>query len=138
TGAGAGRSRARGRQHRAAAMAGSRPMKVLCTTSRMPFAVDEIRKLGEAGHAVYAADTFHNAPGSHSAGVTERVLVPKPKQETLEFVGAVADLCLSKGIDLLVPMFEEVFYLSKHREQLESLTQPFFPEFDVMHRLHDK
>jgi predicted ATP-grasp superfamily ATP-dependent carboligase len=104
----------------------------------MPFAVDEIRKLGEAGHAVYAADTFHNAPGSHSAEVTERLIVPKPRQETLAFVGAVADLCVAKGIDVLIPMFEEVFYLSRHREQLEALTEPFFPPFDVLARLHDK
>ena len=58
-------------------------MKVLCTTSRMPFAVDEIRKLGEQGHEVFAADTFRTAPGSHSAEVHERVVVPAPKQDTL-------------------------------------------------------
>ena len=64
-------------------------MKILCTTSRMPFAVDEIRKLGERGHEVYAADTFRAAPGSHSKEVADRVLVPAPKQETLAFVQAL-------------------------------------------------
>ena len=38
-------------------------MKVLYTTSRMPFAVDEIRKLGENGHEVYTAETFRHRAG---------------------------------------------------------------------------
>ena len=41
-------------------------MRTLMTTSRMPFAVDEIRKLGETGNEVTAVDTFSASPGSHS------------------------------------------------------------------------
>ena len=113
-------------------------MKILCTTSRMPFAVDEIRKLGEQGHEVYAADTFRTAPGSHSAEVHERVVVPAPKQDTLAFVGAVADLARQKGIDLIVPMFEEVFYLAKHRDLLPESTTLFCPPFETLAKVHNK
>jgi predicted ATP-grasp superfamily ATP-dependent carboligase len=104
----------------------------------MPFAVDEIRKLGRAGHDVYAADTFRTAPGSHSASVHERVVVPAPKQDTLAFIGAVADLIMREGIELVVPMFEEVFYLAKHRDQLAELTTLYLPSFDVLARIHNK
>ena len=113
-------------------------MKILCTTSRMPFAVDEIRKLGEQGHQVYAADTFRTAPGSHSAEVHERVVVPAPKQETEAFVTAVAELVEREGIELIVPMFEDVFYLAKHRDRLPSTTRLFCPPFEVLAQVHDK
>ena len=113
-------------------------MKILCTTSRMPFAVDEIRKLGEQGHEVYAADTFRTAPGSHSSGVHERVVVPAPKQDTLAFVQAVVDLVTDEGIELIVPMFEDVFYLSKHRADLPTATHLFCPPFETLAEVHDK
>jgi len=113
-------------------------MKVLCTTSRMPFAVDEIRKLGEQGHQVYAADTFRTAPGSHSAEVYERVVVPAPRQETEAFIAAIAELAAREGIEILVPMFEEVFYLARHRDDLPSSMQLFCPPFDTLARVHDK
>jgi hypothetical protein len=104
----------------------------------MPFAVDEIRKLGEQGHQVYAADTFRAAPGSHSAEVHERVLVPPPKQETEAFVAAVADLVEREGIELIVPMFEDVFYLAKHRDRLPPTARLFCPPFEVLAQVHDK
>lgn len=113
-------------------------MKILCTTSRMPFAVDEIRKLGEQGHQVFAADTFRSAPGSHSSEVHERVVVPAPKQQTDAFVAAVADLVAREGIELIVPMFEDVFYLARHRDRLPDGTRLFCPPFEVLAQVHDK
>ncbi len=113
-------------------------MKILCTTSRMPFAVDEIRKLGERGHEVYAADTFRAAPGSHSKEVADRVLVPAPKQETLAFVQAIVDIVTERGIELVVPMFEDVFYLAKHRDALPDSTRLFCPPFEQLAKVHNK
>lgn len=113
-------------------------MRVLCTSARMPFAVDEIRKFGEAGHVVFAADTFKTAPGLHASKVHERVITPQPKQETGAFVADVADTLASRDIDLLVPMFEEVFYLAKHRDELESLADLFFPTFETLLKFHSK
>jgi hypothetical protein len=37
---------------------------LLITSSRMPFALDAIRKLGERGHEVYASDSYEDPPGS--------------------------------------------------------------------------
>ena len=41
-------------------------MRILVTSSRLPFALDMIRKLAERGHDVYASDSYELAPGSHS------------------------------------------------------------------------
>ena len=87
-------------------------MKILCTTSRMPFAVDEIRKLGEQGHEVYAADTFRTAPGSHSRRSHATTRGAGTEAGDRAFVAAVAEVS-EQQIELVVPMFEEVFYLAR-------------------------
>lgn len=41
-------------------------MRILVTSSRMPFALGMVRKLASDGHEVYAADDYSLSPGSHS------------------------------------------------------------------------
>jgi len=113
-------------------------MRVLVTGARMFFALDEIRKLGDTGHEVLAADTFTAAPGLHSHDVVEHLLVPPPATEPLAFVGTIRDLVRTHQVDLVLPQFEEVFYLSKHRDELDDGAEWFLSDFDVMSRLHDK
>ncbi|AZZ81329.1 MULTISPECIES: hypothetical protein [Gordonia] len=114
---------------------------ILVTTSRMPFAVDEIHKLGETGRDVTAADTFRAAPGSHSRGARRHLVFPAPTQQTTAFVDAVIDAIGEHGITWLLPMFEEVFYLARHRDRISAAhpdVELFFPDFETLARVHDK
>lgn len=113
-------------------------MRTLVTTSRMPFAVDEIRKLGEVGNDVTAVDTFSAAPGSHSRYVARHFEVPAPTQHTDEFIAAIAKIVTEHDIEWLLPAFEEVFYLAAHRDQLPDGCEYFFPDFATLARVHDK
>jgi predicted ATP-grasp superfamily ATP-dependent carboligase len=113
-------------------------MNILVTSSRMPFALDEIRKFGRAGHRVFAADTFYSAPGSHSRYVTEHFEVDPPEQSARRYVAAIDRLLRRCQIDLLVPCFEEVFYLARHRDRLRRATQLFAADFTLLARLHNK
>ncbi len=113
-------------------------MRTLVTTSRMPFAVDEIRKLGEAGHDVTAVDTFKASPGSHSRCAARHLEVPQPTQETEAFIDAIVGILADQRIEWLLPMFEEVFYLAAHRDRLEGSCELFFPDFATLAKVHDK
>ncbi|MGZ4757299.1 MAG: ATP-grasp domain-containing protein [Acidimicrobiia bacterium] len=104
----------------------------------MPFAVDEIRKLGETGNDVTAVDTFKASPGSHSRGAARHFEVPAPAQETDQFVDAVVGLIEAQGIEWLLPMFEEVFYLAALRDRLVGRCELFFPDFATLAKVHDK
>lgn len=107
----------------------------------MPFAVDEIHKLGAMDHLVTAADTFSAAPGSHSRGAHRHIEVPAPTQHTEDFVSAVLGAIDRYEIQWLLPMFEEVFYLAAHRDRLSEGRDDlelFFPDFDTLARVHDK
>lgn len=120
-------------------MASAQP-RILVTTSRMPFAVDEIHKLGETGRFVVATDTFRSAPGNHSRGASRHLTVPAPTQETHAFIEAVATIIDDEQINWLLPMFEDVFFLAKHRDRLAQGrdVELFFPDFDTLRLVHDK
>ncbi|MCF8604257.1 ATP-grasp domain-containing protein [Gordonia sp. HY442] len=115
--------------------------RVLATTSRMPFAVDEIRKFGEAGRHVVATDTFRASPGSHSRGAHGHAITPAPTQEPAAFIDAVIELIGKYDVNWVVPMFEEVFYLAAAREKILAAhpgVELFFPDLETLHRVHDK
>lgn len=113
-------------------------MNVLVTSSRMPFALDEIRKFGRCGHRVFAADTFYAAPGSHSRWVAERALVAAPESQPARFIADIRRLVRTLAIDLLVPCFEEAFYLAHHLADLSREVCVLISRFDVLQRLHNK
>lgn len=114
--------------------------RLLVTTSRMPFAVDEIHKLGETGRYVVASDTFRTAPGSHSRGAKKHVTVPAPTQHPAEFVDAVIAAIDTYDLNWLLPQFEEVFYLAAQRDRLAARAgiELFFPSLQTLRRVHDK
>ena len=111
---------------------------LLVTTSRMPFAVDEIRKLGAAGNVVVASDTFDATPGNHSRGAAHHIVTRAPTQEPEAFVDDVVAAIERYDIDVVVPMFEEVFYLAAHRDRLGARAELFFPDVATLARVHDK
>ena len=51
-------------------------VRVLITSSRMPFALGMIRQLHEAGHEVFAADDYALSPGSHSSYLAGHFVYP--------------------------------------------------------------
>ncbi len=100
----------------------------------MPFALDIIRKLGERGHQVRASDTFSTAPGSHSRYVEEAFVTASPRHATDDFIEDV--MRIGEGVDLIVPSFEECFYLAAARDRLPA---PLFaPSLESLRRLHHK
>ena len=63
-------------------------MRALITGARMFFAVDQIRKLGDAGHEVFAADTFRAAAIEQLEAWGERVGVPGYRLECTDVSGS--------------------------------------------------
>lgn len=112
-------------------------MRFMITTSRMPCAIDEIRKLGSRGHHVVATDSFSSAPGNHSRHASIAYVTPSPRFEPARFVTEIVNIAKRERIDLVLPAFEEAFYLAKLGSKLPSQLR-YFPPFDVLRTLHDK
>jgi len=113
-------------------------MRILLTSSRLPFALSLVRNLAEAGHEVYASDAYSIASGSHSKYLSGRLVTAPPATETERFVDDVEGFVREHGIERVVPCFEEAFYLATRHERLEQLTDLFTAPFATLARLHDK
>lgn len=107
----------------------------------MPFAVDEIRKFGQAGRHVLATDSFRASPGMHGRGAARHEVTPPPTQEPAAFVDTVIELMSEDATNWLVPMFEEVFYLAAGRDKIAAAhpnAELFFPDLETLLKVHDK
>jgi hypothetical protein len=114
-------------------------MKVLVTSARMPFALAIVRRLSRAGHEVHASDTYATAPGSHSRYLSGHLVTASPKGDTARFAEQVAGYCAEHGIEVIVPTWEEAFYLACRREVVEAGGARLFTgSFEALARLHDK
>lgn len=113
-------------------------MRILITSARLPHALGLARLLGEAGHRVFATDTFRTSPGLHSRHVEKAILTDSPRFRTRTFVGQVADAVKEHDIDLVVPAFEEVFYLARHLGDLPDPERYFCSPLETLALLHDK
>lgn len=113
-------------------------MRVLITSSRMPFALGMVRQLAAAGHEVYAADDYERSPGSHSKYLSGHFVYPSPRRETEAFIDALERIIAEAGIDVVVPAFEEAFFISTQRDRLAQHASIFVAPFAALARLHDK
>jgi glutathione synthase/RimK-type ligase-like ATP-grasp enzyme len=114
-------------------------MQVLVTSSRMPYAITEIRAFARQGHTVHAADTFARAPGNHSNATAETHETVSPRRDPIGYARQIGAIVDRYRIDLVVPTFEEAFYLMANVEHLgPAAGRVFAPGFDVIRRLHDK
>jgi glutathione synthase/RimK-type ligase-like ATP-grasp enzyme len=113
-------------------------MRILITSSRLPFALNLVRKLADRGHEVYASDSYEVAPGSHSRYLAGHFVTPPPSAETEAFIGNVDEIVRDNDIEMVLPAFEEAFYLATRHEQLSATTTLFTAPFATLARLHDK
>jgi hypothetical protein len=113
-------------------------MRVLITSSRMPFALDAIRKLGERGHDVYASDSYEASPGNHSRYLAGHFVTASPSADPEGFAADVERIVAENQIEVVLPMFEEVFYLAAQHERLSAVTKLYAPSFRTLAQVHDK
>ena len=113
-------------------------MKILVTSSRNLFVLDLIRKLAGQGHSVYASDTFSEAMGSHSRYCAGRDVTASPRHQTEQFLNDIETIVRRHDIDMIIPGFEDAFYLATQHQRFAPLTRLFTGQFAQLARLHDK
>lgn len=97
-----------------------------------------VRKLASEGHEIFAADDQSLSPGNHSRYLTGRFVYPSPRRDTPGFLAALEWIAREFAIDVIVPTFEEAFYISTQLERLRRVTEVFASPFRTLAALHDK
>jgi hypothetical protein len=104
----------------------------------MPFGLGMIRQLAAAGHEVHAADDYALSPGNHSKYLEGHHVYASPSAETEAFVDDLERIARESAIDVIVPAFEEAFYISTQRDRLSDAATVFTAPFATLAPLHDK
>jgi len=112
--------------------------KILITSARSPVAVDMARQFHSAGHEVYTADSLHLPVCRFSKAVAKNFVVPSPRHNPKEFIDQLIDIAEKEKIDMIVPMYEEIFYIAKEKSRFPSHTTIFAESFDLLNQLHNK
>ncbi|MBY0377856.1 MAG: hypothetical protein K2Q33_04765 [Gammaproteobacteria bacterium] len=112
--------------------------KVLLTGGRAPATLDLARKFKTYGCEVYVAESIQYHLCQYSNIITTCFTVPSPAKNRTDYLQVLSSLIQQYNIDLLVPMCEEIFYISSAIEQLSTLTEVFTEKIDIMQKLHNK
>lgn len=112
--------------------------RVLVTNARMWYSLNTIRILSRHGHEVYAVDSSRNSGGLYSRYTKERFLTPCLTKRPREYMESIVDIVESRGIEIIVPPYEEVFVLSYYRYMLPDKVKILLSSYPVLAMLHDK
>lgn len=112
--------------------------KILITSARSPVAVDMARQLHTAGHLVYTVDSLHLPVCRFSYAVQKNFVVPSPRSMPTQFIDKLVTIAKNEQIDLIIPMYEEIFYLAKEKDRFPKKTKIFAETFKLLNQLHNK
>lgn len=113
--------------------------RVLVTDAGRGSAIAIIRSLGRRGWDVVAADSDPRSPGFSSRYARGRLLYPPPALAPAETVEALLGAALEHGIDLIVPVTDEVLLpLSEARERFEGVCTLALPHAAALAVVADK
>ena len=84
------------------------------------------------------ADAWPHTLCRYSSAVARYFHVPSPARETSAWLDAVWDIAERHGVDLIIPIYEEVFYLAQAKAARKSGPPLFAPSFETLISLHDK
>lgn len=113
-------------------------MRVLITGLFEPAAVLAIRRLGELGHTVVAAEGHRLAYAAYSKHVTRRIRVPNMRHHPEEYARAILRELESGQYDAYFPSYEEIILLSHDRDRVRVAAKTAMADTATLLRLHDK
>jgi glutathione synthase/RimK-type ligase-like ATP-grasp enzyme len=111
-------------------------MHVLVLGARAPACLEWVRAFRAAQWRVSAGDSLRWPVARASRAIDGFVRLPEPRPDPPRWADALAREVEARGIDLVLPTCEEVFYLAHHRERIPA--RVLAPPFELLHELHHK
>ncbi|MCX6099374.1 MAG: hypothetical protein NTX69_05105, partial [Candidatus Bipolaricaulota bacterium] len=113
-------------------------MRVLVTGLFEPAAVLAIRRLGELGHTVVAAEGHHLAYAAYSKHVSRRIWGPNMRHHPDAYARAILREIETGLYDAYFPNYEEIILMSHFRDRVLAATKTAMADTQTLLALHDK
>jgi glutathione synthase/RimK-type ligase-like ATP-grasp enzyme len=113
-------------------------LKVLITNARSTVTLEVARHLHHGGHEVYVVDTGYFHVCRFSNAVKKSFVTPVPSKEPQKYIESLVNIVEKEKIDFLMPVWEDVLYVSKAIDQFPKTCKVFCSSFDLIHELHHK
>ncbi len=113
-------------------------MKVLVTGLFTQAGIFAIRRFGQLGFEVTAADNHRLAFGLYSRYVSRRLILPSLRRDPEGYAIRLLDELASGNYDYYFPAFEESYLLSRYARLMDRMVKHTLPSTDVLANLHDK
>jgi predicted ATP-grasp superfamily ATP-dependent carboligase len=98
-----------------------------------------LRSLGRRGVKTIAFSERKNATAFASRYCDEVVVVPSPADDVSRYKDALLTLAQRDDVRTIIPMREEnIYVLSKYRDEFGEHVAPFWPTFETLRDVHDR
>ena len=110
-------------------------MRVLITCPRAPVTIEWVRLFRKAGHEVWLVDSL-NFPIAKYYNNTKYIKVSPPRLAFEQYKKEMTELI--NQVDWVIPNCEDLFYLSRVRDAMQTDAFFFMPESYLLFELHHK
>jgi predicted ATP-grasp superfamily ATP-dependent carboligase len=112
--------------------------RILLTGVRTPAGLALLNNLTANGYQVYCADSCQYPIIRFSKKSSGYHIFPSPRFQSAMFKEKLIALCIEYKIDLIIPLCEEIFYISQIMDKMPQGTEVFSERFDLLISLHNK
>ncbi|MCK4934262.1 MAG: ATP-grasp domain-containing protein [Simkaniaceae bacterium] len=116
----------------------SKKKNILLTGAKNFIALDLARSLHSAGHRVFVVETSFLHFCKFSNAIEKSFVVPSPRFATEKYIEALVKIVKDHHIEFVIPVFEEVMYLSRGLDQFPKSCKILSERFEVLNSLHNK
>lgn len=111
---------------------------ILITFGRSFLALEMARHWHRAGYRVFIADSLKHHVSKYSNAIIKNFKLPSPRFHPQEYIRHLLNIVENEKIDLVLPIYEEISYISKALSLFPASCRVFSPPFALYRQLQDK
>ncbi len=112
--------------------------RVLITNASTFIALDLARLFSSEDIEVFVADSAKYHICSFSNSLKKKYLVPSPRFEPKKYINKIIKIIKDHDIDLVIPVYEEIFYIAKELEKFPKSCKVLAPNYSILESLNNK
>jgi predicted ATP-grasp superfamily ATP-dependent carboligase len=113
-------------------------MSAIVTNAKNRIAYTVVRSLGGKGIPVYTADFVPLSMSFASRFSKGHFIYPSPFRDRAGFIASIVQNVRRLEADVLIPVFEETFLLSKYKDEITRHVRMAVPDYDQVLTAHNK